>query len=292
MSATGSFVLAVQAGLDYLHGLSQYANIETAGMLGMGIGYIVNRRGHFLSAAVIFLLSGHSVLFFFDDGFGRPASSWALHLLLIAAAFGLFDAKLKPWRWFWLAVSVLSVAVVNFTTIGPHWNTITAAGQEAFVGFSNLLVATLGIWLILHFMESRYLRELDKRDKLEQRLHASLAKEAKDSEAKSRLISHVSHEFRTPLNAISGFAQLMRTGNLSPSELSENMEAIHRSSDHLVHLVNDMLDMSRLEHGELKLAKIPFAPEEKIHDCTSLLQHLAKEKGIRLDEIMHGEIQS
>jgi len=291
MAATGSVMMGVQSGLDFLAGFNFYASAELSGMLVMGLCYLICQRGHFLSASKIFLLSGHVVLFLFDDGFRQPACSWVLHIPLLAAAIVLFDGNLKRWRWFWLSVSIASVSLVNLTSLGPHWNTITAAGQERIVGLANLLVCLMGIWLTLHFMESRYLRELAARDQLEHKLHDALKKESKDSEAKSRLISHVSHEFRTPLNAISGFAQLLQQGNLSPSELAENLQAIHRSSDHLVHLVNDMLDLSRLEHGEFKLAKVAFDPEDKIRDCVSLMQHAAKEKGLRLEEIVEGDIR-
>ena len=241
-----------------------------------------------MAAAHVFLAVGHGVLLAFDDGFSGGASSWVLHIPLMASTFGLFEGKDKSWRLFWVLMTLLSLTLVNTTDWCPHLNFVTAAGQEPIVALSNLVLALVAAWLVQQFLEGRYLSQLAERDKLESQLQAALDKETGDSQAKSKLISHVSHEFRTPLNAISGFAQLLRSGSLSPSELAENLEAIHRSADHLVHLVNNMLDMSRMEQGELQLARVAFDPEFKVRDCVALLQPLAREKGIFIDEIIEG----
>jgi signal transduction histidine kinase/CheY-like chemotaxis protein len=92
--------------------------------------------------------------------------------------------------------------------------------------------------------------------------------------AKSAFLAHMSHELRTPLNAILGFAQLLqRSPGLSPQQL-ENLQTISRSGEHLLALINDVLEMSRIEAGRTLL-------EEEAFDLHALLDDLAEMFGLR-----------
>ena len=76
--------------------------------------------------------------------------------------------------------------------------------------------------------------------------------------AKSEFLANMSHELRTPLNAILGFARLMeRDPRVTPSQ-KENLTTISRSGEHLLALINDVLDMSKIEAGRISLNKISF----------------------------------
>lgn len=76
-------------------------------------------------------------------------------------------------------------------------------------------------------------------------------------EAKSRFMSNLSHEMRTPMNAIIGMVQIAKRNN-DIEELKENLEQIHTSSKHLLGLINDVLDISKIEEGKLELSSEPF----------------------------------
>jgi signal transduction histidine kinase len=96
---------------------------------------------------------------------------------------------------------------------------------------------------------------------------------------KSAFIAHVSHELRTPLNSILGFAELMieeRIGPLGNARYREYLKDIHDSGTHLLSLVNDLLDLSKLEAGKLALAPAPLDLNEIVGHCVALMQPQAQ----------------
>ena len=105
------------------------------------------------------------------------------------------------------------------------------------------------------------------------------------SEAKSHFLAVVSHELRTPLNAIIGFSDLMRLmgPTLPDAKRREYVGLIHQSGSHLLAMVNDLLDASRLEAGryELDLARTDCA--DAVRDCASMLAPVAQGAGVSID---------
>ncbi len=91
---------------------------------------------------------------------------------------------------------------------------------------------------------------------------------------KSEFLAIMSHELRTPLNSIIGFASLLRQGRNGPinDEQKKQLNLIHASGKHLLHLINDMLDLSRIEAGRLDLACEDFKPEEVIQEAIRTLE--------------------
>jgi PAS domain S-box-containing protein len=101
--------------------------------------------------------------------------------------------------------------------------------------------------------------------------------------AKSEFLANMSHEIRTPMNAILGFTELLRRGfGKSERDSSRYLDTIHHSGKHLLGLINDILDLSKVEAGQLTVEKIACAPHAIIHAALSELGLKAQEKGIRL----------
>ena len=114
----------------------------------------------------------------------------------------------------------------------------------------------------------------------EQRAARQRAEDA--TAAKSRFLAHMSHELRTPLNAILGFSELLvRDPQLSAAN-RETLEIIHRSGDHLLVLINDVLDIAKIEADQLVLKSLPFDLLEMIADVRDMLLPRAREHGVRL----------
>ncbi len=100
--------------------------------------------------------------------------------------------------------------------------------------------------------------------------------------AKSTFIANMSHELRSPLNAILGFAQVMtRSQSLSP-EHQENVGIITRSGEHLLTLINNVLDLSKIEAGRTTLNEKNFDVYRLIHDVDDMFQLKAADKGLQL----------
>ncbi|MEH1907212.1 response regulator [Nostoc sp.] len=100
--------------------------------------------------------------------------------------------------------------------------------------------------------------------------------------AKSQFLAKMSHELRTPLNAILGFTQLMNRSEKIPSEFQEDLGIISRSGKHLLTLINDVLEMSKIEAGQLKLTENSFDLHQLIHSIRDMVALKALEKGIDL----------
>jgi signal transduction histidine kinase len=134
---------------------------------------------------------------------------------------------------------------------------------------------------------TQQLREMN-----EQLNAARLAAEAAN-QAKSEFLANMSHEIRTPMTAILGFAELLREDADRPEMSSTRMEfidAIVRNAEYLLGVLNDILDMSKIESGRLEVEKSPCSPWEIIAKATSLLQARAALKGLTLSAAQVGAI--
>jgi signal transduction histidine kinase len=103
--------------------------------------------------------------------------------------------------------------------------------------------------------------------------------------AKSEFLASMSHELRTPLNAIIGFSEMMLSqifGPIGSDKYLEHAEAIHRSGRHLLDLVNDILDMSKIESEGYELTLESFSLDEIVSDCFEVVQAVADEKRAKL----------
>jgi PAS domain S-box-containing protein len=104
------------------------------------------------------------------------------------------------------------------------------------------------------------------------------------SRAKSEFLSRVSHELRTPLNGILGFAQLMALDRANPlaPEQQRRLDGVRRAGHHLLELINDVLDIARIEQGDFALTLEPVDASRVIDACLTLIQPLAQVRGVRL----------
>jgi signal transduction histidine kinase/CheY-like chemotaxis protein len=100
--------------------------------------------------------------------------------------------------------------------------------------------------------------------------------------AKSTFLANMSHELRTPLNAILGFSQLISRSRSLPPEHQENLGIITRSGEHLLTLINQVLDLSKIEAGRTTLNETSFDLHYLLHDLEDMFQLRAEDKGLQL----------
>ena len=102
--------------------------------------------------------------------------------------------------------------------------------------------------------------------------------------AKSEFLANMSHELRSPLNAILGFTHILKDSHPRP-EQKENLEIIYRSGEHLLALINDVLDISKIEAGRMVLNESKFDLHRLLDELQQTFQPAAKEKGLRLNVV-------
>ena len=129
--------------------------------------------------------------------------------------------------------------------------------------------------------ERKRLDEVLKSSLLELKTAKVTAEEA--NQAKSDFLSSMSHELRSPLNAILGFAQLMETGTPAPTAGQlDSIEQILQAGWYLLELINEILDLSLIESGKLSLSLEPLALAELLADCQSMIEPQAQKSGIQV----------
>lgn len=111
---------------------------------------------------------------------------------------------------------------------------------------------------------------------MESRLEAAEAK----SLAKSSFLSQMSHEIRTPMNAIMGLTDLTRMKGAIPPEIEKNLRKIHSSSQYLLALINDILDMSRIENGKMEMEQKDFSLSLMLEELQEMMSARTEEKGL------------
>ena len=128
------------------------------------------------------------------------------------------------------------------------------------------------------------LHDITERKKMEAELIRARVSAERANRAKSEFISRISHELRTPLNAILGFAQLLESDQELPlaEPHREEVRQILNAGWHLLELIDDILSLSSIESGGLRVAPVPVPVAALLQECRDLLEPLAKERNVTL----------
>ena len=184
----------------------------------------------------------------------------------------------------------------------------SADGNETLTPETLLRIPLGGVWtgerdaVHLQTYELRWFKMLlrhcqfDKRDKFilmlsdrtqERRMNEMLGEALHTArvanEAKSSFLANMSHDIRTPMNAIVGFARLLAMETDNPEKVQEFTSKIDASSRHLLGLINDILDMSKIESGKTALNISEFSLKEQLDELYSMMSPQAKAKGQQFD---------
>ncbi|MBI5434437.1 MAG: response regulator [Planctomycetes bacterium] len=166
------------------------------------------------------------------------------------------------------------------------------AGRENEKGdrrLAMLAVLSLGLGVVTSIAWIAFAHgERDRRTTaaLAQERARSLAEQV-SNRAKSQFVAHMSHELRTPMTAILGYAEVLRDGGAeSAAERAAAVETIHRNGEHLLAIINDILDVSKIEAGAMTVERIDVDPRRVVDDLGCLMEVRARAKGIAFERIV------
>lgn len=168
---------------------------------------------------------------------------------------------------------------------------VTAAAESsgfAFKGYESGAVDFMykPINPVILKSKIRVFIELDTQKKLLQGKMKELkkAKEAAENanRLKSAFLANMSHEIRTPLNAVIGFAELLNDKSVTPDEIKEYSQIISRSGKSLVNIIDDILDLSKVEAGHLEIERVSYSPLAVAQEVIDLLMVKANRKNLTL----------
>ena len=211
-----------------------------------------------LNAGIILI----TIIKAYADSFADPCLYIAVSL---AIPFGFFMNPV-----IYLIITVISDAVmliiyqyIAHLSGNPATNTVVVAG---------VLIARMTLALFLYYVQfSGRVRDISNEKQ---------QKEISDlNNAQNRFFSSMSHEIRTPINTIIGLNEAILREEVS-DEVAEDAANIRAASNILLHLINDILDMSKISSGQMKLTEAPYHPGNMLSDLVSMLWIRAKEKGL------------
>lgn len=199
----------------------------------------------------------------------KPALDFFLMLLAVIAPLALFEQRARRSAAFSFIPLLLMAALITALSCGLYLNKQSS-------GLFFPLIAGLITYLMLLVLRglSLYL------EKQKLSFEKMAAEEA--YELKSRFMSHMTHELRTPLTAIIGFNKLLDDKKLDSKTHQQYTKLVDKNSQHLLSLINNILDQARIEAGQMNIVPSPTALRDVVEDVAATLAPLALQKNLRL----------
>ena len=200
---------------------------------------------------------------------------------------------------FWVLISVVSVIAISYLALMLGWwipsvptvvgLILSSAGLAIFYQYDRVIQTKIQaqqqiVSLLEQAKSELEIKVAERTAELQQsNIELSQAKEAAEtaSRAKSKFLAHMSHELKTPLNAILGFSQLLARNDTLSAANQERIRLINHSGEHLLGLINDILALVKLESDKQVLHQAPFSLTELIETIEALFRLRIEQKGVQ-----------
>ena len=256
----------------------------------------INIRAWRLRFIMLDLFFGLAWMFILVAPVGADESSgtFMLFVMLLVVAVSSMLASSVPVAVYAATVPVSAAVALDFAFRGDLHNYILAVlaltGQGYFALLAHRLYSTTLATLEARAEKDALIGELETAKAIsdEARRRAEAA-----NIAKSRFLAQMSHELRTPLNAILGFSEVMKTEIFGPHNVPAYKDYagdIHNSGVHLLGLINEILDLSRIEAGRYELNEEAVSLVHVVGECSHLLQMRARSRSIAIHDVFETEM--
>ncbi len=178
----------------------------------------------------------------------------------------------------------------NFVRTSNSWKAIKITKQANQTNFYIIIFCVLATALLA--VTSFFILSFSKKNKA----YRTALREAKIqaenlAKAKETFLANMSHEIRTPMNAIAGFTNQLLQSKLTKDQ-AEQLQIVKKSSDHLLRIINDILDYSKIESGKLGFESVGFSPKQLVNEVVLLMQPAAADKGLTIQTEISSAVPS
>ena len=181
----------------------------------------------------------------------------------------------------------------------PFYFVVGVATDDYLAGWRRQMLVSAGLVLIalvifsalLLRLSRAYAQGVEHALQLEERevsLRDALQAAEAANRAKSAFLATMSHEIRTPLNGVLGMAQMLLDPDVSQADRIDFARTIYNSGRTLLAILNDILDLSKVEAGKLEIEQVVFSPAQLMHEISALFAEMAKRKGLALRAAWNG----
>lgn len=184
----------------------------------------------------------------------------------------------RPARYFFFAWLMTAMTFIPFAMTRLGLAPCFSLADQGF-RFGMILTGLLFSFALADRIQNLQ-QEIFERRKIEARLQIDKETAEAASLAKSRFLSMMSHEFRTPLNAILGYAELLRRETPTGSLAFNGLKTIEHSGRHLLQLIEDLLDLAKIEAGKIEVAHEDFFLTEELDRVAAMMRQRASQKGL------------
>ncbi len=176
-----------------------------------------------------------------------------------------------------------TVYLVGYVPVQAIQQEGRAVSQSILIVVATMLTAFF-LCILLYYLNWRQQEKLRREQEAERRLHNQQLAEALRaaqiaSQSKTMFLSNMSHDIRTPMNAVLGFTSLLATEAENPAKVREYTKKITASGQYLLSLINDILDVSKIESGKVVLNLEPFSLSQVVSSVDAIIQPMAKARG-------------
>jgi signal transduction histidine kinase/HPt (histidine-containing phosphotransfer) domain-containing protein len=265
--------------------LQVFGSLAFSTILGFTI-FAIRRWGALELATQLFCGTADVLIFVLALSTGLPITLFGVSGVALVALF-VAGRRGAIWAPVGIALSLAVAAIRALGLIPPThlaYSSVTQAMDTATICAINSGLA----WMFVSSRQ-RLFNELAQANET-LTLEISERRRAQDranaaNQAKSDFLANMSHEIRTPMTAIMGFGDLLLDEHLSPAERTMHVEIIRRNGKHLLGLIDDILDLSKIEAGKMALEHISCSPQRVIADVISLLRVPALAKALSLQVV-------